>query len=368
MRILYLSTALVPSRTANSVNILKSCEALAALGHDVALVVPRARAADLEPGVADVFAYYGIRPSFRIVRLPSPRLPGGRSLYSWLAAGYGVGFRPDLVFGRYLRASYYLCRLGFATVVELHSPATGKGAAKLRRLRALARLPGLRRVLTLTQALRQHLIDLGIPGLGAERIRAVPSGAADVPTDLTPVPLERATLGLNVGYAGGLEPHKGLGLTEGLVARVPEHDFHLMGGSPERVQFWRARLAHRNAHFYGHIAQGQLPGYIAALDVCLLPNQANPANPGGEPFTSPLKLFNYMAQGKAILASDYPEIREVLNQENSVLLDPTDPDAWARALRGLTAADRTRLGQAARRDFLRHYTLEARYSRILADL
>jgi len=60
-------------------------------------------------------------------------------------------------------------------------------------------------------------------------------------------------------------------------------------------------------HAAGQVLAGEVPAFLAACDVCLMPQ---PWTQFFAYFTSPLKLFEYMAAGRAILASDLPSFRE----------------------------------------------------------
>ena len=71
MKIVYLSHARIPSRTANSINVMKMCEAFALNGHRVVLLVPEC--IDPEPEVDDPFRFYGIERRFKLRRLPLDR-------------------------------------------------------------------------------------------------------------------------------------------------------------------------------------------------------------------------------------------------------------------------------------------------------
>jgi glycosyltransferase involved in cell wall biosynthesis len=116
-------------------------------------------------------------------------------------------------------------------------------------------------------------------------------------------------------------------------------------------------------------------GYLREFDVCLLPNQrkvfAHGAKEGGidiGAYTSPLKMFEYMAHAKPIIASNLPVIREILNEENSLLVGCDDFEAWARAIRQLSSPElRGQLGKRAYRDFEQRYTWSARAASVLAD-
>jgi len=99
--------------------------------------------------------------------------------------------------------------------------------------------------------------------------------------------------------------------------------------------------------FTGLVPPGSVPDHLARATVLVLPN---PASAISTRFTSPLKLFEYMAAHRAIVASDLPSIQEVLKDgEHALLVAPGDPSALAAALRKL-AGDRKlgeRLAQAA---------------------
>ena len=92
-----------------------------------------------------------------------------------------------------------------------------------------------------------------------------------------------------------------------------------------------------------------------------------PDEPVARLFTSPLKLFDYMAAGVPIVASDLPALREVLQHERNVLLArPGDPDSFAEAVRRLLGEPELarRLGQQARED-VRQYGWDARAAALL---
>lgn len=367
MKILYVSAALIPSRIANSINIVKSCAAMARLGHEVVLLHPAIGAPEIEKGVEDPHAFYGVDPNFRLKRIPCPDLPGGRGLYCLLSVMFALRFRPDLVFGRYIRATYHLCRCGFPTAYEFHSAIRFKGQ-KSRFFEKLSASPNLVAFLTVSAAMGEHLRKneeirkSGKPvlvfGCGGDPPVAVPRPAA----------VARNTNGYNIGYGGRLDESKGVGLICELAKLTDRHDFHLFGGSLADIAMWRERIPFPHVHFHGFIPPSDLPRFLAAMDLCLLPCQKNPKNPDQQIFGSPLKMFDYMGQKKAILASDFAEIREVLDETCAVLLDPEDPAAWADAIESLSPGDIRRLGEAAHERFVTTFTREARYRRLLAEL
>jgi glycosyltransferase involved in cell wall biosynthesis len=105
--------------------------------------------------------------------------------------------------------------------------------------------------------------------------------------------------------------------------------------------------------------------YLAAADVLLLPNSARSTLSARH--TSPMKAFEYMAAGRAIVASDLPSIREIYEDEvDALLVPPDDPEAFSRAIRRLLEDESLgrRLGAAAR-EKARGCTWEARALGIL---
>jgi glycosyltransferase involved in cell wall biosynthesis len=86
---------------------------------------------------------------------------------------------------------------------------------------------------------------------------------------------------------------------------------------------------------------------------------------------SPLKTFEYMASGKAILCSDLPALREVLAHEQTALLcKPDDPQCWKAALERLRDEPglRQRLGERAKSEFEAKYTWKARAENVLRGI
>ena len=96
--------------------------------------------------------------------------------------------------------------------------------------------------------------------------------------------------------------------------------------------------------FTGPVQRDQVPEYVAAFDIAL--------QPGVTPYASPLKLFEYMALGRAIVAPNKPNIREILvDGETAVLFDPDNPTSFPSAIDRLISDPylREEIGSAARK-------------------
>jgi glycosyltransferase involved in cell wall biosynthesis len=110
----------------------------------------------------------------------------------------------------------------------------------------------------------------------------------------------------------------------------------------------------------------RVPLYLAAGDLAVVPNRSKPAISARH--TSPLKVFEAMAAGVALVASDLPSLREVLvDGENALLVAPDDAAALAKGIERLAGDAGLRARIAARlRAQADDFTWDARAKRVLA--
>jgi glycosyltransferase involved in cell wall biosynthesis len=144
-----------------------------------------------------------------------------------------------------------------------------------------------------------------------------------------------------VAYAGHLYAWKGVDVLLEAIALVPAVRGLIVGGHEAEPDLGRVRgLAERlgiaaRVTFTGLVAPGHVPDLLRTATILALPN---PASAISNRFTSPLKLFEYMAAGRAIVASDLPSVREVLHDGvDALLVPPGDAVALAGAIRRLVA-------------------------------
>lgn len=373
MRIACIATSSVPSRTANSLQAMKVCQALVDLGHDIQLWLPH-RAA---PGWAALAEHYGIRGGFPIRRLRS---------FDWLrrydfcllAVLAARQWGPDLIYAWPIQAAALASWLGAPTVLELHDLPQGKLGPRL--LGIFLRGRGARRLAYTTEPLRAWVeARYSLPKALPFAVKA-PNGVDLARYDGLPDPStarRRRDLaeGFTAGYTGHLYAGRGLTLLEELARLNPSVHFLWIGGEPETVRSWQARLNEAgldNVRMTGFVPNSELPQLQAACDVLLMPYERHIAvSSGGDTSAtaSPMKVFEYLAAGRMILSSDLPVLREVLNAENAMLLPPEETDAWNAALR-LAQKDpslRARLADRARAD-AEQYSWTCRQERILAGL
>lgn len=375
MKIAYLSFSRIPSRKANAVQVMRMCEAFARLGHQVTLF---ARPGDEASG--DVYQHYGVARNFVIVWCRRPSIAGlGGAIYGWrVAQAVKTHPLPELFYGRDLYSFVAAASLGRPMVFESHVLPTGIGGRMLQQW--LFARKNFKRLVVISQALEQGYRRL-FSWLPKECLFVAPSAAAVPQSSST----ENAVLAAGrlrsssrpqVGYVGQLYRGKGVELILELARRMPEIDFHLVGGTDELVASWRsASQGMRNVQFHGHVAPAKTEQFRQAMDVLLAPYQESVLTESGSrdiaQWMSPLKIVEYMRSRKPIVASDLPAIREMLAHEvNALLVPPADADAWARAVKQLVedAALRERLSAQAFTDSQNRFDMQARACAVLAGV
>ncbi len=353
---------------------MQMCAAISDLGHEVELLTKGADQG-LDAGT-DVHGFYGVRPSFPVVSRPRPRFPGGGTAYA-LALAQSLNGRKkaiDLAYSRDPVGVWLAPRLGVPTVAEVHAmPKPGWQASWFR---SMLRQDNLVRVVAITEALRRDLED-GFGQLG-DRILVAPDAVRDdFCPDFGAQRRERAAgAGTpRVGYVGNLYSGRGIELIAELASSMPDVAFHVVGGSDQAVARFRARYPRPNLTFAGFVPPAHLAREFAKLDVLLMPHQYR-VGTGKERsdiarWTSPMKMFEYMATGLPIVASDLPVLGEVLRHgDNALLVPPDAAAAWQDTIRRvLTDRDlATRLGATARSEVLANYTWHRRAERVLHGL
>jgi glycosyltransferase involved in cell wall biosynthesis len=385
LRIRYFADIRFPLDRANGVQTMETCHALARRGHQVHLVVRP----DSATPPRDPCEYYGLpaTASLSIERVRVPAWPAARrAAYVahclWKAAGPRGS---DVVLTRDLTVAALLLRLpsawraplvyeshGFAPAVGEELPQLLAGAAvssatKRRRLEARERFVWNRAdgYVTITGALARELETRFGP---RPRLAVVPDGARlrdvgnlglrEVPGPCAPV----------IGYAGHLYPWKGLDVLLGALQRLPDAQGLIVGGldgEPDlaRVRALAEQLAPGRVVFTGQVDPPRVPALLRDADVLVLPN---PPNRTSAAYTSPLKLFEYMAAGRPIVASDLPSLREVLRpDDNAVLFEAGNPEALAAGIARVLgdAGLASRLAARAREDVI-EWTWDRRAERL----
>jgi len=390
-RLIFLANIRLPTEKAHGLQIMENCDAFAEAGLDVSLWAARRR--DRGPLVGrDPFAHYGIAPRFRLRRLPSldllwlvpdqdnalSRVVFGLQLMTYLIAAL-IGALITHADVYYSRDERIIALLGLfkprrRLIYEAHALAGGR-VGRWFQARA-CRAAGL--IVPVTDLLRADLVARGAP---EARMWVAPDGIRASRFAVPPDPVAaRADLewpqdAFIVGYLGRLHTMnigKGVDTLVAALAGVTDIPLALaLVGGPDAAAeslraVWIAAGGRPERFLYaGQVDPERVPACLAAFDVCAMPL---PAAAHFARHASPLKLFEYMASGRPIIATALPSFREILTDGETALFVPVDDAAaLTRAVRDLYADPtlRQRLGQRARQVALSRYTWDARVRAIL---
>lgn len=343
-KLIYIANARIPTEKAHGVQIMKMCGAFAGQGIEVELVVPGRKT----PIKEDPFKYYGVKDDFKI-----------RKLWCLDAVKFGrVGFwiealtftcavfchtlakgGPDVIY--YTRdesMAFCLKLLGKKTVWEAHM---GQKNLFVRAL-IIFKVP----LVAISKGLKDLYAKLGVP---IDRIAVAPDGVDLDQFDLD-ISKEKARekLGLDnnsklVVYTGSRFSWKGVDTLEKAGDLLPNGiEVLIVSGKPYT----------------------EIPLYLKAADVLVLPNTAKEKI--SNRYTSPMKLFEYMASGRPIIASDLPSIREVLDESAAYFFEPDRPESLKEVIMEALkdeADSMKRAGNALRR--VKEYSWEKRGQKIM---
>ncbi len=348
---------------------MRMCEALAGQGHTVRLVGKRQRGEAGEAG--DLHACYGVAPTFEVETFARPGWRGGGVVFTlaMVRALLRSARAVDLVYSRDLLGGAAAAELGLPVVYEAHGIFEASWQRTL--WRRMLRARSFRGLVAISEAMVRELavVDLLPPSR--------PVVVAHSPAELrlgTAARTERGTPP-RIGYVGSLYPGRGIELVLELAARLPAYAFEVVGGTEADLARWRASRVAPNVTFRGFVAPGKVAAMYGTFDVLLMPYPHHGIHGPTQQldtaaYCSPMKMFEYMASGVPIIASDLPVLQEVLvHGENALVAPSGDAAAWQTALESLIA-DRAlgpRLATRALAD-VAAFTPEARVRRIFTGL
>ena len=374
LRALYVGSHPLFTEGASAVHMMKMCQAMANLGIEVECVVAgRVKKEEL-------FSYYGIRTPFRVTPITLSGCVARRPLHGFLSALYARRKRNgfDFVLTRDLVFAWFAARVfGIPTVYDTHHPPVNWAARMM--ISSFSRSESLLGMSFNSRGLCEIYSRLGITGRNPV---VAPNGferdAFEGESDISSL---RNRLGLPLGrkivcYCGNTYGGRGIEILVRAAARMPEVEFLIVGGRERDNALWREMARQERAGNFrmeGFVAQREVAAYLLASDVLVMPYSSGvtirDGTEAGE-FTSPLKLFEYMAAGKPIVATGVPSVLEILRPgENSVVTPPDDEEEFVRALR-LVLGDSefcARISDAARSDAA-GYTWESRVERIVGGV
>jgi glycosyltransferase involved in cell wall biosynthesis len=361
MKIAVITNSRIPSLTANSIQAMKVTQALMQLGHEIRMFAPRETA----PVAREtLLAHYGLHLIPDLELLPSIKYLR-RLDFILRARRAAKRFNADLIYTWLPQSAVLALWTGYPVVLEMHADVSGKTGVWW--LRQFWKAHGQKLMTVTTRALRNALERSAKIPLNDKELLIAPNGVELEKYDELPGPAEaRRRLNLpegpTVGFTGHIYPGRGADLLFELAKQIPQVNFLWVGGTPDLVDYWRGRLddaSTTNVTMTGFVNHERIPLYQAASDILLMPYSRSIEASSGQDIAeviNPMKMFEYMASGRAIVSADLPSIREVLNERNAVFVEAGNWGLvigdWRLAIESLLADEsRSReLGSQARKD------------------
>ncbi|OGD25322.1 hypothetical protein A2819_00370 [Candidatus Azambacteria bacterium RIFCSPHIGHO2_01_FULL_40_24] len=376
MKLIYITNSRIPTTKAQGFQIIKMCEAFTREGVDIELWIPRR----INPIKDSPFDYYNIKESFVIKKIPNIDLiplykiigPLANFIESISFAVFNVWqlrkSNFDAIYSRDQFTLWLLSFLNYKFIYEMHKMPQHSGLY----LRIWRKA---HKIITITAILKNAIVKEGAEvskilvahdGVDLEMFNAINKSAEELKTELN-LPTEQFLIGY-VGKFKTLEQEKGLKtMIEALSLLNKETKMAFVGGDAAEVKEYKS-LAQRfnvlqQCVFIGYQPYKRMAEYMKAMDAVVLPSPDKPL----AHYSSPLKLFEYMASGRPIIASDLPAIREVLNDKNALFFKPENSDDLVRAIKMLKASPTLgyHLSRQAMAD-VQNYTWQNRAKNMLA--
>jgi glycosyltransferase involved in cell wall biosynthesis len=364
-KIFIIANSRYPHGTANSVNVFRMAEAFSKLGLKVNLLAIRSSFLPQKKIWGLTCQRYGAQPAVKPRFLWWPFSRGAEpalALAGLLQLLFGS--RRTIIFTRVRYVAFLASLLGYHSVFESHAPPNNRlQLAMESRFLQKART----NLILISEGLRSVYKELGLP-LEKDLI-AHDAGRQWRPTP----PSKHEFVGpcLNIGYIGSLLPGRGIEIILALAQSMPHRKFHLFGNlnSTSRMNL----PAPPNLIFYGEVTPSQAEMIASIFDILLMPYQKETKIGNGLDTTrwmSPMKMFEYMFSGRPMISSDLPALTEVLKNNETALLVPSDDiNAWEDALNKMDNPEvRWSLARNAFEQASLHHTWDLRVKRILKHL
>jgi glycosyltransferase involved in cell wall biosynthesis len=341
----------MPTQRANGIQVMKTCEALSEIGIDVTLAHTLRRQTRDMRGV-DPFDFYAIQKPFRIRSIPYldlmpirryiPRniFRVGQTLsnisFGAVAATWARLGKYDICYTRHWATAWWLSRFHVPTVFEVHQIDSAEFSKRaVRTITRLSRGSSLPLIVTISHALKDELVSRGAP---EDKILVLPDAVDLRPySESLSITEARRQIGLSPDdhhaiYTGGFFKGKGADVLAESSRHMQGITSVLVGGTGEdrsRVETLIQEKSLPDVTLIDPVKPPEVPLWQQAADVLVLPQLDLESQ-------SPLKLYEYMAARRPIVASDVAPIREVVtHEETALLVPPGDPEALASAVQRL---------------------------------
>ncbi|HOY55890.1 MAG TPA: glycosyltransferase family 4 protein [bacterium] len=341
MKIIYITNARIPTEKAHGLQIIKTCEALANLGVAVELIAPTRKNYIME----DVFSFYHVKNNFKITYFKSfdffrwHQIIGHlsfilNSLTFLLTLRKNKLPNDSVVYTRQPEIAWLMLRRGYKVFFEAHRWPESKNKLFKFLLKNIAGVIGNSQG-TVSEFTKRGWKNVLVAQNGVDLDDFNVSKTKTELREIFSLPVTKKI----VLYLGHFYDWKGvdsiIATAEKMIADT-EIFFVLAGGTTADINQYQKIINDKNLTnvlLLGFQKHQHVPPLLKSADILLLPNI--PISEESKYQTSPIKMFEYMATGVPIIASDLPSIKEILNEHNALLVPPSNINKLAPAIKHL---------------------------------
>ena len=354
-KLIYLSNSILFSRKANSIQVIKMCNALSK--HlDVSLYSYKLNSK------LSLDDFYGIKSNFKTVEYFFNVNSFLKNLNPIIVLIKILSRKKSIVvFSRNRIGSFFGVLFKFNLIYEIHNIPRGKINTTIESL--ILKSKFTKNIIFISDALREYYQNSDLL-IKDQNNSIVLHDAADYRSK----PIKNKNK-IEIGYVGHLYKGRGIELILKVAKKFPNLNFHLVGGENKDIERIK-KIASKNIIVHGFKNPSEVGALRDKFGILLMPYKPGLSDPNSSVDTSrwmsPLKLFEYMSSANAIISTDLPVLREILNEQNSILV-PYEHKAWEEKINILINDEklRVKLGENAYYDFVFNYTWDIRAEKIV---
>ena len=319
MKISYIANSSFPSHVPSSLQIVKTCEYLSKKNNQVTLVIPNTPQSKIS-----IFNFYDVNFKFNVIRmLRFKKFPLGFKYYLFSILSFLKVYKfSELVISRNFFVIFLCSIFGKKCIVELHHEIkTESRIVKfIYKIINIFDNAKLIKIVAISNAIKKKYIkDFNIKN--PKKIVVLPSGTSLKINFLNLKNKKR----LKLGYFGSINYSKGINTIIKLARMDKNNYYFIYGGIKNQILDIKRKFNYKNLKIFPHQNYKKLPEILSKMDILLMPYTKYVTAAGDVSdiarFTSPLKLFDYMAAGKLIMCSDIPVLKEIVkNRSNCIIV------------------------------------------------
>ncbi len=319
-KIYYITYSAIPSILPSSLQIINTCENLSKNNRFVTLIKPGTGLKNIS-----IKQFYGLKENICIKEFSSiKRFPRGINyyLYSFYCLFFILKKKNPIIITRNYFISFLLLIFKKKVILEIHHDTNVEGRINRFILNYFNFFnnKNLIKIIAISNSVKKLFIKKY--SVNPEKITVLPSGSS---IRVKKFPTFNNYKRLKIGYFGSISFSKGIQTLIKLSRIDQENDYYIYGGSRKEIQNIKNRNINKNLYLNEHVSYRLLPKMMLKMDVLLLPYTKKVSSSGEVDdiamYTSPLKLFDYMAAGKTIISSNLKVLREVIGHRNAYLIN-----------------------------------------------